>query len=212
MFTGIIEEIGILSSISQKNNSLLYSIKSKKIQENLKVGESVACNGICLTIVSFDASIITAQVRRETLSKTTIKKWKIGEKINLERALKVGGRLDGHIVQGHIDTASRVLKTYMNNNTFYVEVNLPVRDSALVIPQGSIALNGVSLTIASVYENSFKVALIDLTQAETNISDFKANDFINIEYDIVGKYILKSQQIKASKKNLSEEFLLKNGF
>lgn len=214
MFTGIIEEIGLVKQIANQGSKKYFTITCSKVNSDVKIGDSIACNGICLTLTKFDTNSITIEAMDETIAKTTIKTWSIGSKINLERALKLSGRLDGHIVQGHIDTVLKVISTKQHGETRYLELELLPEFSALVVPQGSIALNGVSLTIARLEAKSFQVALISLTEELTNLSNQKANDSINVEFDIIGKYILRYNSNKPTNNNskISKEWLSEQGF
>lgn len=214
MFTGIIEEIGLVKQITNQGSKKYFTITCSKVNSDVKIGDSIACNGICLTLTKFDTNSITIEAMDETIAKTTIKTWSIGSKINLERALKLSGRLDGHIVQGHIDTVLKVLSVKQQGETRYLEIELLPEFFALVVPQGSIALNGVSLTIARLEAKSFQVALISLTEELTNLSALKTNDNINVEFDIIGKYILRYNSNKPTNNSskISKEWLSEQGF
>ncbi len=214
MFTGIIEEIGRVSQIDNCGGKRNYTIECYQINDSLKIGDSVACNGICLTLVSFSDKSIIIEAMNETISKTTAKTWAIGSKINLERAMKLSSRLDGHIVQGHVDTTSRVLAVKDLNKTKYLEIDLPKQYADLVVAQGSIAINGVSLTLARLDNCSFQVALISLTEDLTNLSNLKVGESVNLEFDIIGKYVLRSKQIAehSTKSKISQEWLNEQGF
>ena len=214
MFTGIIEEVGVIKQISKQGGKQYLTIECRKINNDLKLGDSIACNGICLTLIHFSSSSITIEAMNETISKTTVKHWAMGSKINLERALRFNSRLDGHIVQGHIDTLANILSVKDVNKTKYIEVSLPAEYAELVVPQGSIAINGVSLTIAKLASNSIQVALISLTENLTNLSLLKTGDYVNLEFDIIGKYILRKNTLNTpqSKTKLSQAWLNEQGF
>ncbi len=214
MFTGIIEEIGTISSIESQGGKQHFTIKCSKINDDLKLGDSVACNGICLTLIDFTDKSITIEAMNETLKKTTAKTWTIGSSINLERALKFNSRLDGHIVQGHVDIISNVTAIKEVNKTRYIEVSLDNNYAELVVSQGSIAINGVSLTVAKLDTNNFQVALISLTENLTNLSLLKVGDFVNLEFDVIGKYILRNKEVKSnqSKSKISKSWLYEQGF
>ena len=214
MFTGIIEEIGLVKQIVNQGSKKYFTISCNKINADVKIGDSIACNGICLTLTKFDANSITIEAMNETISKTTIKSWSNGSKINLERALSFNGRLDGHIVQGHIDTVLKVISVKQQGETRYLEIELLPEFSALVVPQGSIALNGVSLTIAKLSPKSLQVALISLTEELTNLSSLNANDLLNVEFDIIGKYILRYKNANSTTGNskISQKWLNEQGF
>ncbi len=214
MFTGIIEEIGEIKEISHQDGKRYLTITSQRINTDLKIGDSIACNGICLTLTHFTTSTITVEVMNETISKTTVKQWNIGCKINLERALKFNSRLDGHIVQGHVDTITNIISVNEVNKTRYLKLNLPNEFAELVVPQGSIAINGVSLTVAKLDFSSLQVALISLTENLTNLSLLTSGDLVNIEFDIIGKYILRKNSISSAqpKSKISQAWLNEQGF
>ncbi len=157
--------------------------------DDIGLGASIACNGICLTVVRYDTSSFDVEVMNETQSKTNTTSWRPGSLINLERALKLGQRLDGHWVQGHVDTALPLYKKELKGETLYLWFRYPHSDKHLLVAQGSIALNGVSLTIAELNENSLAVALISHTLQNSNLSALITGDLVNVEYDILGKYI-----------------------
>lgn len=174
--------------------------------DDLKYSSSVACNGICLTVVELSTQSFTVQVMNETAKKTTASLWQTGDKINLERALKLGDRLDGHWVQGHVDRTATLLERTTIRDALYLKLELPASDRALMIPQGSIAINGVSLTVAELSSGWFKVALIGHTIDNSNLSQLRVQTKVNLEYDVLGKYIL------GSKGSISKEWLHEQGF
>lgn len=216
MFTGIIEEVGTISKIVNKGGKKEFIIRCSLINNSLKIGDSVASNGICLTVTKFDNQQITIEAMNETIAKTNIKNWSNLTKINLERAMTMGGRLDGHIVQGHVDTVLNVVSLNKIGDTLYIELNLPDEYKKLVIPQGSVALNGVSLTVAKLTEDSFSVALISLTEELTNLNKLKVNDEVNVEFDVLGKYVQRflniSNKNNKPKSKITQEWLIENGF
>ncbi len=208
MFTGIIEAVEPVRSVIKTSGTTQLKISRPQNFRDLKVGGSIACNGICLTVTEFEHDNFTVEIMHETTQKTTAGKWLSGDKLNLERALQVGSRLDGHWVQGHIDTTSTLLETKTMTSTLYLTFALPAQDKVLVVPQGSIAINGVSLTIAELKENRFSVALIGHTLEQTNLKQLSIGNKVNLEYDVLGKYILRNNQKTA----LNQEFLHENGF
>ena len=190
MFTGIIEALSpIIALKSDKGNSLI-SISRPEFFNDLKIGSSIACNGICLTALSFDEHSFTVQVMNETLKKSIARGWKIGDVLNLERALKLGDRLDGHWVMGHVDCTAKYLRKDQRGSTSYYHFEFPQSDRKYLIPQGSIAIDGASLTIAELYSRSFAVALIRHTEENTRMPALHSGDLVNMEYDAMGKYIL----------------------
>ena len=212
MFTGIIGEVGKLSSIEIHNGKKYLTINCNTMQSDLLIGDSIACDGICLTVVKYTNTNITVEVMNQTLQITTARLWRQNKLINLERALAVNDRLNGHIVQGHIDTIATVKRKYFDNNTLYIEFVLPPNPEfyPLMVIHGSICIDGVSLTIARLINNSFQVALIRHTISMTHFNDLSIGDSVNIEFDILGKYIQKN--MKNNKSGVTEEWLINNGF
>ncbi len=209
MFTGIIEEIGKLQSFRDQGGKRYLEIKCQKINKSLKVGDSVCCNGVCLTVTAFTGKQITLEVMHETLTKTTIRWWQYNEKINLERALPLSGRLDGHFVQGHVDTVAKLMGREQEGETLYLWFDLPAEYKDLVTQQGSIAVNGVSLTVAKLEERRFAVALISHTLQETNLAGI--TKYANLEFDILGKYIVRYLRNR-EKPVITTEWLREQGF
>jgi len=208
MFTGIIEAIKPVKSIVQKSGKTNITITRPEAFTDIKTGSSIACNGICLTVIEFNKDSLTVEVMYETIQKTTAGSWKTGELINLERALAIGSRLDGHWVQGHIDTTATLLETKTVNSTLYLAFALSSRDKDLVVPQGSITINGVSLTISELKSDRFSVSLIGHTIANTNLSKLNIGNKVNLEYDILGKYLLRQKE----QNTLNLENLYEQGF
>lgn len=188
MFTGIIRHLGKIEEITPAGTSLQLRISSFLRQE-LKVDQSVSHNGVCLTVDAlFDDSYRVTAVK-ETLEKTTLASWKTGKTINLETAATPTSALDGHIVQGHVDGLSKVLKIEEVGGSWYFYFSLDKANGGLVVQKGSIAINGVSLTIADLKEDSFSVAIIPYTYEHTSFTDLKEGELVNIEYDLIGKYV-----------------------
>ncbi len=210
MFTGIIEEIGMISQVRDWVGTNQIRIVSSPIASHVKLGDSVSCNGICLTVIVISGTDFEVEIMHETLIKTTAKQWQTGQRLNLERAMQADGRFDGHIVQGHVDTTGRILSSKKIDQTLYLEISYLPQYAGLLIPQGSIAVNGVSLTIAELKEKSFQIALIGYTITNTNISECKTGDDVNLEFDVLGKYVQRQLQKKDS--NISESWLHEQGF
>lgn len=190
MFTGIIESVSPIISQKSDASGKFVTIQMPEIFDDIKIGSSIACNGICLTVLEFDRASFTVQVMAETLSKSNAGLWKNGDKLNLERALRLGDRLDGHWVMGHVDRAARFLRKEQRGNTGYYHYELHSQDRRLMIPQGSIAINGVSLTVAGLSNREFYVALIKHTEEFSNLTMITAGTLVNLEYDALGKYLL----------------------
>ena len=188
MFTGIIETLGEIKNISQENTNLHISIKSK-ITSELKIDQSVAHNGVCLTVVHIENDIYTVTAIDETIQKTNVGNWKINDIVNLERAMKLGNRLDGHIVQGHVDQTATCISIKPQNGstifTFKYDENL----NNITIEKGSITVNGVSLTVVNSQKNTFSVAIIPYTIEHTNFQQFEIGSKVNLEFDVIGKYV-----------------------
>tara|TARA_Y100000768_G_scaffold172777_1_gene129324 strand:- start:334 stop:927 length:594 start_codon:yes stop_codon:yes gene_type:complete len=189
MFTGIIEEVGQVTGINKNQDLYSMSIRSKKILDDAKVGDSISVNGTCLTVTSIDVDIFTVDIVRETLERTNLKSLQIESFINLERAMKASSRFDGHIVQGHIEGLAKILSINNANDNFIITLKLPKKLSKYCIYKGSIALNGVSLTIAKKDKNIIDIWLIPHTLKHTTFKYNKVGDYVNVETDIVGKYI-----------------------
>ncbi|MDP2173215.1 MAG: riboflavin synthase [Candidatus Cloacimonadaceae bacterium] len=208
MFTGIIEATAQIKSIVASEGKKILTIQRPAVFDDIKTGSSIACNGICLTVTSFDNNTFSVEVMIETMRKSTASNWQRGTLLNLERALMPSGRLDGHIVQGHIDRSAKVLEKSRKGITDYLRFRLEREDFALVAPQGSIAINGISLTIANLNSTSFSVALIGHTLENTNLSTLQPGDEVNLEFDVLAKYIKRIQEGN----KLSGEWLHEQGF
>jgi riboflavin synthase len=189
MFTGLIEEIGTIENIVKQQDKINLSIKAKKILTDTKIDDSISINGICLTVVDIKTNSFAVQAVRETMQKSTIANWRKGEFVNLERAMKINDRLGGHIVQGHIDGIGTIDKITKLSDTLELEIILPTGKNAYTIERGSIAIDGISLTIAKKTRDKIRIAIIPHTLNNTTIKDKKVNDKINIEFDFFAKYI-----------------------
>lgn len=188
MFTGIIESLGVVRNLEKDNDNLHISITSS-ITNELKIDQSVAHNGVCLTVVAIRDNDYTVTAIRETLEKTNLGEWKTGDSINLERAMKLGDRLDGHIVQGHVDQTA-ICKSIENaNGSWYFTFEYDKSLQNITIEKGSITVNGVSLTVVNSKQNEFSVAIIPYTFEHTNFSQFKVGTKVNLEFDVIGKYV-----------------------
>lgn len=217
MFTGIVEEIGIIDGIKFGSTSVKLSIKCQKIMEDVKIGDSIAVNGICLTVTSRSFESFTADVMPETMRKTNLGSLKIGDKINIERALRLCDRLGGHIVSGHIDGTGVISGREEEDNAIWLEICATEDILRYVVVKGSVALDGTSLTVVYVDHKCFRVSLIPHTTRVTTLGSRKIGDRINIECDMLGKYVEKlmgfnSQGKKDEKKSLTMDFLRENGF
>ena len=189
MFTGIIENLSEIKEIVTQGDNLSISFSSNLTKE-LKIDQSIAHNGICLTVVEIDNDIYTVTAIKETIIKSSIKQWKKGDLINIERALKLGDRLDGHMVQGHVDQTAVCKNISDENGSWYFDFEYSSSEN-LTIEKGSITINGVSLTVVNSGQNTFSVAIIPYTYNHTNFKNIKLGELVNIEFDMIGKYISK---------------------
>lgn len=189
MFTGIIENIAIITDIEQSRDNLILTFDSELTSE-LKIDQSISHNGICLTVVKILNTTYSVVAIKETILKSSIKNWKVGDRINLERAMKIGNRLDGHIVQGHVDQIGVCKKIVEENGSWYFSFKYE-KSEHLTIEKGSISINGISLTVVNSEINRFSVAIIPYTYNNTNFKNLKVGDTVNLEFDMVGKYISK---------------------
>ena len=190
MFTGIIEDIGVISNLKEELDNLHITIKST-ITPELKIDQSVAHNGVCLTIVGISNNEYTVTAIKETLDKTNLGTLKISDKVNLERAMKLGDRLDGHMVQGHVDQTAICTHVEDANGSWVFTFNYDSSFNNITIEKGSITINGTSLTVVNSKKDSFSVAIIPYTYHHTNFNTFKKGTVVNLEFDVLGKYVAK---------------------
>lgn len=188
MFTGIIEKLGEITAIEQENENFNFTIKSDFTSE-LKIDQSIAHNGVCLTIVNINGDNYTVTAIKETLDKSNMRFLKVGDKINLERAMKLGERLDGHIVQGHVDQTAKCISILDENGSWLFTFEYDKNAQNITIEKGSITINGVSLTVVNSKKNSFSVAIIPYTFEFTSFHTFKIGSVVNLEFDVIGKYV-----------------------
>ena len=191
MFTGIVEEKGTVGHISLAGISGSIAIKARKVLEGTRIGDSIAVNGVCLTVVSLRPDGFTADVMAETIRRTSLGSCQPGDPVNLERAMAADGRFGGHIVAGHIDGVGTIRSAVPEGNAVWITIDAPPQILRYIVEKGSIAIDGISLTVAYVDESVFKVSVIPHTAAETTLLSKKAGDIVNLENDIVGKYIEK---------------------
>jgi riboflavin synthase len=188
MFTGIIESVGFVKNLKQEKENLHITIESNFTSE-LKIDQSIAHNGVCLTIVNIDGNAYTVTAIKETLDKSNLKFVDIGDEINLERAMILGARLDGHIVQGHVDQTAICTNIVEENGSWIFSFDYDNTYNNITIEKGSITINGVSLTVVNSQKNSFSVAIIPYTYDNTNFHTFKKGTVVNLEFDVIGKYV-----------------------
>ena len=194
MFTGIIEELGEVANLVFEKENVHITVRSN-ISSKLKIDQSLAHNGVCLTVIALKDDTHTVTAIKETIDKSNFGQLKIGDKINLERAMKLGSRLDGHIVQGHVDQIGRCTDVKETDGSWFYTFEYDEKYNNLTIEKGSITINGVSLTVVNSKNNSFGVAIIPYTYENTNFHSFKINDTVNLEFDVIGKYVAKLQQL-----------------
>ncbi len=214
MFTGLIEEIGYIEKIETKTISTTMQIKAKKVLDKVKVGDSIATNGACLTVVTHTDNTFTVDIMAETVRMTNIKTLRKGDPVNLERALRLSDRLGGHIVSGHIDGTGVIKEFREEENAIWVKIEASEEILKYIIKKGSITIDGISLTVAKLENETFSVSLIPLTRDDTTLASKKVGDIINLECDIVGKYVerLMGYENKESKDNVTMQLLQDNGF
>lgn len=215
MFTGIIEELGTIKNISLQGNSGVITIKAKKVLEKTLIGDSIAVNGICLTVTNLLPDGFTADVMAETIRRSSLKNAKANDQVNLERAMAADGRFGGHIVSGHIDGTGTITDYTKEENAIWVTIDTPKEILDLIVEKGSICIDGISLTVADLGDTYFKVSVIPHTGEETTLLKKKPGDMVNLENDVVGKYVqrlLGLEPKKEQKSTLTMEKLIEYGF
>lgn len=212
MFTGIIEEIGTIRNIRKGSNAVQLTVGARMILADVKVGDSINTQGVCLTVTSFTADAFTADVMPETMSRTAFSRFRVGSGVNLERALRLNDRLGGHIVSGHIDGTGNVISIRKDENAVWYRVSASPAILRYIIEKGSVALDGISLTVAAVDRASFEVSIIPHTQEQTTLPGLHTGDPVNIECDMLGKYIEKLIEPGQNRKGMDLNFLTKNDF
>lgn len=216
MFTGIVEEIGSIAAIERGNVSCRLHIKGKEIFSDLKLGDSVAVNGVCLTAASIGNGVFEADVMAETLRRSNLGTLTTGSEVNLERAMAADGRFGGHIVSGHIDGTGTISDMKREENAVWVTVQAPAEILRLIVEKGSIAIDGISLTVAGLGDSFFKVSIIPHTGEETILLKKRKGDVVNLENDIVGKYVERLltpvNRVTGAESRISLDMLAANGF
>ncbi|MBR0366444.1 MAG: riboflavin synthase [Clostridia bacterium] len=210
MFTGIIEEKGTVERITSGERSMRLTIGINKIAKDLKLGDSVAVNGVCLTAAEIGAGSFTADVMAETVRRTSLSRLVPGSRVNLERAMAMGGRFGGHIVSGHVDGTGTIISMTREDNAIWIRIAADEKLMRYIVEKGSVALDGISLTVAEVGRGEFSVSVIPHTAAETTLAKKSVGDIINIECDIIGKYVEKLTAPQSG--GITEEFLKQYGF
>ena len=215
MFTGLIQSIGTMRRLDRQGDSASLRIASTLVKDDLQLGESVAVNGVCLTVTSWDADSFIADVSPETLKCTNLGDLRANSSVNLERALRLCDRLGGHMVSGHVDCVARVRRRYQDQNAVRFEFSVPVPNLRYLVAKGSVAIDGVSLTVNNVDADGFSVAIIPHSLDLTTLKGRREGDLVNIETDLIGRYVerfLQIDKVAAGGKGIGLEFLAKNGF
>ena len=210
MFTGIIEEVGTVSGICRVSHGICLTIQGQIILEDIHVGDSIAVNGICLTVTDFSSTSFTADVMAETLARTSLASLRQGSLVNLERAMSLGGRFGGHIVTGHIDGVGTIKRLQRDGIAVLITIEADPKITRYIVEKGSIAIDGISLTVVRVAEKQFAVSVIPHTLEQTILGKKKVNDMVNLENDCIGKYVEKLLQPSSSR--LTADFLHRYGY
>jgi riboflavin synthase len=206
VFTGIVEEVGTVTSVSARS---LVVVASRVLKE-MQLGSSIAVNGVCLTVTDFDGKSFSADVMTETLKRTNLGQLRAGDRVNLERPLALGGQVGGHLVQGHVDDTGRIASVISEGDSILIRFEAPAEVMRFIVPKGFIAVDGVSLTVASRDTDSFQVAVVDYTRQNTILGSQKVGDVVNLEADIIGKYVAEFSKPQAT--GITVEFLNEHGF
>ena len=217
MFTGIVEETGRIKSIRGGGDSAVLEVEGSVVLEDVKLGDSIAVNGVCLTVTSHTASSFTADVMHETLNRSSLGQLAVGGSVNLERAMPADGRFGGHIVSGHIDGTGTIVSIRDDANATWYEIEAAPEILRYIVEKGSIAIDGISLTVAKVTDTTFSVSIIPHTSAQTTLSERRVGDIVNLENDIVGKYVEKLMKLEepaspVRESKITEAFLIEHGF
>ena len=215
MFTGIVEELGTIQAVQRGKSSVVLSIAAREVLSDLKIGDSVAVNGVCLTATGKDSGGFTADVMHETLNRSALGALSVGSRVNLERAMPADGRFGGHIVSGHIDGTGVITAVRPDDNAVWYTVSAGPELLRYIVEKGSVAIDGISLTVAAVETGSFSVSLIPHTAACTTLGEKRAGDAVNLETDIIGKYVEKLLRPEADiqpQSRITWAFLAENGF
>lgn len=212
MFTGIVEEIGTVKKIARGQKAYL-EIQADRIFSDIHIGDSIAVNGVCLTVTGFSGKVFTADVMNETFSRSSLGSLKAGSHVNLERAMSANGRFGGHIVSGHIDGTGKIINIKKDGNAVWYKISASENIIKYTVEKGSIAIDGISLTVARIEKDNFSVSIIPHTSEETILSEKKVGYTVNLENDIIGKYVERFLNFdKTEKSDITRDFLAKYGF
>lgn len=215
MFTGIVEEMGRVELIKRGQHSAILTIGAKKVLEDTKIGDSIAVNGICLTVTSLTSKNFTADVMHETLNRSSLAKLLPGSHVNLERAMPANGRFGGHIVSGHVDGIGKIVGIKDDDISIWYRIQASPEIMRYIVEKGSITIDGISLTVAAITDEDFSISAIPHTVSQTILKEKRQGDVVNLETDILGKYVEKlvgTSQTEQKKSSITREFLLQQGF
>lgn len=212
MFTGIIEEIGTIEGMKKGASSAVLRIQALKIMDDIHLGDSIAVNGVCLTVTRISSTGFESDVMHETMNRSSLGNLRIGSSVNLERAMPANGRFGGHIVSGHIDGTGTILNIQRDDNAVWYKIKTPLSVLRYIIEKGSIAIDGISLTVAKVSKDSFHVSIIPHTAQFTTLDKRRVGDLVNLENDCIGKYVERLMGKETQSNNITAEFLAKYGF
>lgn len=217
MFTGIVEEVGIIKMIEQGEKSTRLTIQAEKVLTDLKHGDSVSTNGVCLTVSLLQGNTFKADVMAQSLRNTILGNLKVGDRVNLERALQLSTRLGGHIVSGHVDCVGEIISVHNEDIARWIKIALPLEQMKYIVEKGSVCIDGVSLTVAKLEDSNFSVSTIPVTREDTVLSKRGKGDKVNIEFDVIAKYTERllnfgNNNNKEKKTKIDENFLRQNGF
>jgi riboflavin synthase len=212
MFTGIIEEVGRVDRIDSRGNSLVLRIRASLISVDMKVGDSININGACQTVIEVKDNCFTVEAVEETLKRTTLGRLKAGDAVNVERALRPTDRLGGHLMSGHVDFVGRIKTVTPRGESHIFELEFPKDYRTHFVEKGSVAVDGISLTVVEVFKDSFTVSVIPFTIQKTTLGTKKTGDEVNIETDMIGKYIQRFLDMKNEKLEITEEWLKEKGW
>jgi riboflavin synthase len=212
MFTGIIEEVGRIEKISSPRGNIKLRLKASKVLNDLKVGDSININGTCQTVIATDGNSFTVEAVEETLRKTNLGQLKTNDLVNLERALRFSDRLGGHLVTGHIDCVGKIKSITEKYGSLLYEFELPEKYVGYLVDKGSVAVDGISLTVVEILKDSFSVSIIPFTLDNTTLSTKRIGDLVNVETDLIGKYVERILASKKDKFEITEEWLKEKGW
>lgn len=215
MFTGIVEEVGTIEQLQRGRASATLTIRASQILEDMKLGDSIAVNGVCLTVTSFHKNCFTADIMHETLNRSSLSAVQNGSHVNLERAMMAGGRFGGHIVSGHVDGVGRITDIRRDDTAVWYTVQAAPSILRYIVEKGSVAIDGISLTVAKLYSDCFQISAIPHTVRATVLSERRVGDTVNLENDMIGKYVerlLLPESKEAPSGGITKEFLTRCGY